>query len=163
MENNQRQIIAAMMMQAFILRGEGTIEEAVKMADELIEALGINVVNTVKTTKKRRCSNYVEDGKVYVYKGDETHGYLTFDALITDKVKRNGWSCCSIVIGKSTYVKISFEGDIKIDARNKNARAWCNSTIVKMMHAMGFQPCTMLEYNILGESNESIILELTKQ
>lgn len=163
MENNQRQIIAAMMMQAFILRGEGTIEEAVKTADELIKAFGSDVVNTIKTRAKKRRSNYVGAGKVYVYKGDETHGYLTFDDVITEKVKRNGWTCCSIVIGKSSYVKIGFDGNIKIDARNKNVRAWCNSTIVNMMRIMGFKPCTMLEYNIIGESEESIVLELTKQ
>ena len=43
MENNQRQIIAAMIMQAFILRGEGTIKEAVKMADELIETTNSDI------------------------------------------------------------------------------------------------------------------------
>jgi hypothetical protein len=163
MENNQRQIIAAMMMQSFILRGEGTIEEAVKMADELIEATdGKKPKPIVERISERRRPCYVMDGQVFVYSDGKSHGYLTFDDILTTKIKAKGFDRCSVSVGNPTYIQLGL-GDIKLDIGRKSVRAWGIGKVNEIMAKLGVQPCSLVDYDVIVENDDYIGIRITKK
>lgn len=163
MENNQREIIAAMMMQALILRGEGTIEEAVKMADKLIEATDGNKPKPIaERISKRRRPCYVMDGQVFVYSDGKSHGYLTFDDIITAKIKAKGFDRCSVSVGNPTYIQLGL-GDIKLDIGRKSVRAWGIGKVNEIMVKLGVEPCSLVDYDVIVENNDYIGIRITKK
>ena len=163
MENNQRQIIAAMMMQAFILRGEGTIEEAIKMADELIKATnGDNPKPVVERISERRRPCYVMDSQVFVYSDGKSHGYLTFDDILTAKIKAKGFDRCSVIVGNPTYIQLGL-GDIKLDIGRKSVRAWGYGKVNEIMKKMEIQPCSLVDYDVIIENDDYIGIRLVKK
>ena len=163
MENNQRQIIAAMMMQAFILRGEGTIEEDIKMADELIEATnGDNPKPVVERISERRRPCYVMDSQVFVYSDGKSHGYLTFDDIITAKIKTKGFDRCSVSVGNPTYIQLGI-GDMKLDIGRKSVRVWGIGKVKEIMAKMEVQPCSLIDYDIVAENENYIIIQIRKK
>lgn len=162
MENNQKQIIAAMMMQAFILRGEGTIGEAVKIADELIEATSGNQSKPItERTSERRRPCYVVDGQVFAYSDGKSHGYLTFDDIITAKIKTKGFDRCSISVGNPTYIQLGI-GDMKLDI-GKSVRVWGIGKVKEIMAKMEVQPCSLIDYDIVAEKENYIIIQLIRK
>ena len=163
MENNQRQIIAAMMMQAFILRGEGTIEEAVKMADELIVSTDGNKQKpTAEKILDRRRPCYVMDGQVFVYSDGKSHGYLTFDDILTAKIKAKCFDRCSVSVGNPTYIQLGL-GDIKLDIGRKSVRAWGIGKVNEIMKKMEIQPCSLVDYDVIIETDDYIGIRLVKK
>ena len=163
MENNQKQIIAAMMMQAFILRGEGTIEEAVKMADELIVSTDGNKQKpTAEKILDRRRPCYVMDGQVFVYSDGKSHGYLTFDDILTAKIKAKGFDRCSVSVGNPTYIQLGL-GDIKLDIGRKSVRAWGIGKVNEIMAKLGVQPCSLVDYDVIVENDDYIGIRITKK
>ena len=163
MENNQKQIIAAMMMQAFILRGEGTIGEAVKIADELIEATSGNQSKPItERISERRRPCYVMDGQVFAYSDGKSHGYLTFDDIITAKIKTKGFDRCSVSVGNPTYIQLGI-GDIKLDIGRKSVRVWAIGKVKEIMAKMEVQPCSLIDYDIVAEKENYIIVQLIRK
>lgn len=162
MENNQRQIIAAMMMQAFILRGEGTIEEAVKMTDELIKATDGNKPKPItERISERRRPCYVMDGQLFVYSDGKSHGYLTFDDILTAKIKAKGFDRCSVSVGNPTYIQIGI-GDMKLDI-GKSVRVWGISKVKGIMEEMRIDACSLVDYEIVAEKDNYIIIQTIKK
>lgn len=162
MENNQKQIITAMMMQAFILRGEGTIGEAVKMADELIEATSGNQSKpTAEKISDRRRPCYVMDGQVFVYSDGKSHGYLTFDDILTARIKAKCFDRCSVSVGNPTYIQLGI-GDMKLDI-GKSVRVWGIGKVKEIMAKMEVQPCSLIDYNIVAEKENYIIIQLIRK
>ena len=162
MENNQKQIIAAMMMQAFILRGEGTIGEAVKIADELIEATSGNQSKPItERISERRRPCYVMDGQVFAYSDGKSHGYLTFDDIITAKIKTKGFDRCSVSVGNPTYIQLGI-GDMKLDI-GKSVRVWGIGKVKEIMAKMEVQPCSLIDYDIVAEKENYIIIQLIRK
>lgn len=163
MENNQRKIIAAMMMQAFILRGEGTIGEAVKMADELIEATSGNQSKPItERISERRRLCYVMDSQVFVYSDGKSHGYLTLDEIITAKIKAKGFDRCSVSVGNPTYIQLGI-GDMKLDIGRKSVRVWGIGKVNEIMKKMEIQPCSLVHYDIIIETDDYIGIRLVKK
>lgn len=163
MGNNQKQIIAAMMMQAFILRGEGTIGEAVKIADELIEATSGNQSKPItERISERRRACYVMDGKVFAYSDGKSHGYLTFDDIITAKIKTKGFDRCSVSVGNPTYIQLGI-GDMKLDIGRKSVRVWGIGKVKEIMSKMEVQPCSLIDYGIVAEKENYIIIQLIRK
>ena len=163
MENNQRQIIAAMMMQAFILRGEGTAEEAVKMADELIEATdGKKPKPIAERISERRRPCYVMDGQEFVYSDGKSHGYLTFDDILTAKIKAKGFDRCSVNVGNPTYIQLGL-GDIKLDIGRKSVRAWGIGKVKEIMEEMRIDACSLVDYEVVAEKDSYIIIQIVKK
>ena len=163
MENNQRQIIAAMMMQAFILRGEGTIGEAVKIADELIEATSGNQSKPItERISERRRPCYVMDGQVFAYSDGKSHGYLTFDDIITAKIKTKGFDRCSVSAGNPTYIQLGI-GDMKLEIGRKSVRVWGIGKVKEIMAKMEVQPCSLIDYDIVAEKENYIIIQLIRK
>lgn len=163
MENNQKQIIAAMMMQAFILRGEGTIGEAVKIADELIKATSGNQPKPIaERISERRRPCYVMDGQVFLYSDGKSHGYLTFDDILTAKIKAKGFDRCSVSVGNPTYIQLGI-GNMKLDIGRKSVRAWGIGKVKEIMAKMEVQPCSLVDYDIVAEKENYIIIQLTKK
>lgn len=155
MENNQKQIIAAMMMQAFILRGEGTIGEAVKIADELIEATSGNQSKPItKRISERRRACYVMDGQVFAYSDGKSHGYLTFDDIITAKIKTKGFDRCSVSTGNPTCIQLGI---------GKSVRVWGFGKVKEIMAKMEVQPCSLIDYDIVAEKENYIIIRLIRK
>ena len=162
MENNQRQIIAAMMMQAFILRGEGTIEESVKMADELIVSTDGNKPKpVVERISERRRPCYVMDSQVFVYSDGKSHGYLTFDDILSAKIKAKGFDRCSVSVGNPTYIQLGI-GDMKLDI-GKSVRVWGIGKVKEIMAKMEVQPCSLIDYDIIAEKENYIIIQLIRK
>ena len=163
MENNQRQIIAAMMMQAFILRGEGTIKEAVTMADELIEITDGNTPKPIaERISERRRPCYVMDGQVFIYSDEKSHGYLTFDDILTAKIKAKGFDRCSVSVGNPTYIRLGL-GDIKLDIGRKSVRAWGIGKVKGIMEVMRIDACSLVNYEVVAEKDSYIIIQIIKK
>lgn len=163
MENNQRQIIAAMIMQAFILRGEGTIKEAVKMADELIETTNSDISKPIaERIQERRRPCYVMDGQVFIYSDGKSHGYLTFDDIITAKIKAKGFDRCSVSVGNPTYIQLGL-GDIKLDIGRKSVRAWGIGKVKEIMEEMRIDACSLVDYEVVAEKDSYIIIQIVKK
>lgn len=163
MENNQRQIITAMIMQAFILRGEGTIKEAVKMADELIETTNSDISKPIaERIQGRRRPCYVMDGQVFIYSDGKSHGYLTFDDIITAKIKAKGFDRCSVSVGNPTYIQLGL-GDIKLDIGRKSVRAWGIGKVKEIMEEMRIDACSLVDYEVVAEKDSYIIIQIVKK
>ena len=163
MENNQRQIIAAMMMQAFIVRGEGTIEEAFKMADELIEATDGNQPKPVADkTPGRRTPCHVTDRQVFVFTDGKSHGYLTIDDILTRKIKEKGLDRCLLSIGNPTYIQFGV-GDVKLDIGRRSVRVWGISKVNEILSKMKIHPRTLVDYDIIVENDNYICVRLMKK
>ena len=102
------------------------------------------------------------DSQVFVYSDGKSHGYLTFDDILSAKIKAKGFDRCSVSVGNPTYIQLGL-GDIKLDIGRKSVRAWGIGKVKEIMKKMEIQPCSLVDYDVIIENDDYIGIRLVKK